>query len=121
MGAHRPRKNVGYRAHPNPSHESGYRIRRRPPYAPKRERGIFKTTDGGKTWTRSLFRDDRTGGVDLAMDAKNPDVLYAGFWEVLRTPHSLSSGGPGSGLFKSTDGGTTWNELTTNPGLPKPV
>jgi photosystem II stability/assembly factor-like uncharacterized protein len=91
------------------------------PYAPNRERGIFKTTDGGKTWTRSLFRDDRTGGVDLAMDAKNPDVLYAGFWEVLRTPHSLSSGGPGSGLFKSTDGGTTWNELTTNPGLPKPV
>ncbi len=68
-----------------------------------------------------LFRDDKTGAVDLSMDAKSPDVLYAGMWEVFRTPHSLSSGGPGSGLFKSTDGGGTWTELTKNPGLPKPV
>ena len=134
--------------------------------------GVYKTTDGGKTWThvglektmaigrirvhpdqsrhrlrrrarRSLraqprtrrlqddrrrqdldavlFRDDKTGAVDLSMDPKNPDVLYAGLWEVFRTPHSLSSGGPGSGLFKTTDGGKTWTELTKNPGLPKPI
>ena len=55
------------------------------------------------------------------MDPNAPDVLYAGMWEVFRTPHSLSSGGPGSGLFKTTDGGETWTELTTNPGLPKPI
>ena len=67
-----------------------------------------------------LFRDDKTGAVDLAMDAKNPEVLYAGLWEVFRTPYSLSSGGPGSGLFKTTDGGQHWTELTRNPGLPKP-
>jgi photosystem II stability/assembly factor-like uncharacterized protein len=82
---------------------------------------VFKTTDGGKTWNRKLFRDDKTGAVDLSIDPKNPDVLYAGLWEVSRTPHSLSSGGPGSGLFKSTDGGETWTELTRNAGLPKPI
>ena len=91
------------------------------PYASTPDRGIFKSIDGGKAWTRVLFRDDKTGAVDLSMDAKSPDVLYAGMWEVFRTPHSLSSGGPGSGLFKSTDGGSTWTELTKNPGLPKPV
>ncbi len=91
------------------------------PYGRNDERGIFKTTDGGKTWTKSLFRDAKTGAVDLSMDAKNPDLLYAGLWEVYRTPHSLSSGGPGSGLFKTTDGGTSWVELTKNDGLPKPV
>ena len=91
------------------------------PYGPNPERGIFKTIDGGKTWDKVLFRDDRTGAVDLTMDLKNPDVLYAGLWEVFRTPHSLSSGGPGSGLFKTTDGGRTWTELTRHPGLPKPI
>jgi photosystem II stability/assembly factor-like uncharacterized protein len=91
------------------------------PYGPSQERGIFKTSDGGKSWKRVLFRDDKTGAVDLSMDAKQPDVLYAGLWEVSRTPHSLSSGGPGSGLFKSTDGGDTWTELTRNAGLPKPI
>jgi photosystem II stability/assembly factor-like uncharacterized protein len=91
------------------------------PYGPNAERGVFKTTDGGKTWTRSLFRNDRTGAVDLAMDPKNPDVLYAGLWEVFRTPHSLSSGGPGSGLFKTINGGATWVELSRNAGLPKPI
>jgi photosystem II stability/assembly factor-like uncharacterized protein len=91
------------------------------PYGPNPERGIFKTVDGGKTWRKILFRDDKTGAVDLSMDPKNPDVLYAGLWEVSRTPHSLSSGGPGSGLFKSTDGGEHWTEITQNPGLPKPI
>jgi photosystem II stability/assembly factor-like uncharacterized protein len=91
------------------------------PYGRSPERGVFKTTDGGKTWRRTLSRDDKTGAVDLSMDAANPDVLYAGLWEVFRTPHSLSSGGPGSGLFKSIDGGEHWVELTKNPGLPKPI
>jgi photosystem II stability/assembly factor-like uncharacterized protein len=91
------------------------------PYGPNPERGVFRTRDGGKTWDRVLFRDEKTGAVDLAMDSTNPDVLYAALWEVFRTPYSLSSGGPGSGLFKSTDGGTTWTELTKNPGLPKPL
>jgi photosystem II stability/assembly factor-like uncharacterized protein len=91
------------------------------PYGPNAERGVFKSTDGGKTWNRILFRDEKTGAVDLVMDPKSPDTMYAGLWEVFRTPHSMSSGGPGSGLFKTTDGGTTWTELTKNPGLPKPL
>jgi photosystem II stability/assembly factor-like uncharacterized protein len=91
------------------------------PYSSTPDRGVFKTTDGGKTWNRVLFRDEKTGAVDLSMDPKNPDVLYAGLWEVFRTPHSLSSGGPGSGLFKTTDGGRTWTELSRNAGLPKPL
>jgi photosystem II stability/assembly factor-like uncharacterized protein len=91
------------------------------PYSSTPDRGVFKSTDGGKSWDRVLFRDEKTGAVDLAMDPKAPDVLYAAFWEVFRTPHSLSSGGPGSGLFKTTDGGKTWTELTKNAGLPKPL
>jgi photosystem II stability/assembly factor-like uncharacterized protein len=91
------------------------------PYGPNPDRGVFKSIDGGKTWNKVLFRSDKAGVVDLSMDMKNPDVLYAGVWEVFRTPHSLSSGGPGSGLFKTTDGGATWTELTRNPGLPAPV
>ena len=76
-------------------------------YGPNAERGVFKSTDGGKTWESVLFRNNQTGAVEFSMDPKNPDVLYAGFWEVFRTPHSLSSGGPGSGLFKTSDGGKT--------------
>ncbi len=84
------------------------------------ERGIFKTTDGGRTWrrlTRGLPDDGRTGASDLAMDPSNPDVLYAGMWERLRQPHTFSSGGPNGGIFKSTDGGETWTRLTR--GLPE--
>ena len=91
------------------------------PYGSTPDRGVFKSTDGGKTWNRVLFRNDKTGAVDLVMDPKAPDTLYAGLWEVFRTPHSMSSGGPGGGLFKTTDGGKTWTEATTNPGLPKPL
>ena len=91
------------------------------PYGPSAERGIFKSIDGGKSWQNVLFRNQQTGAADLSMDPANPDVLYAGFWEVFRTPHSLSSGGPGSGLFKTTDGGTTWTELTKASGLPAPL
>ena len=77
------------------------------PSAPNAERGVFRSKDGGKTWTKILFRNDQTGAVDLAMDPNNPNVLYAAIWEAYRTPWQLSSGGPGSGLFKSTDGGDT--------------
>ena len=91
------------------------------PFGPNEERGVFRSTDGGRTWQKVLYRDARTGAVDLAMDPSNPQVLYAAFWEVYRTPWTLSSGGPGSGLFKSTDGGNTWTELTRNPGLPRGV
>ncbi len=87
-------------------------------YGPNPERGIYRTTDGGRTWQLVLFRDDSTGAGDLAMDPTNPQVLYAAFWQVRRTPWTLVSGGKGSGLFKTTDGGTHWTELTHNPGLP---
>jgi photosystem II stability/assembly factor-like uncharacterized protein len=88
------------------------------PYGKNPERGIFRSKDGGKNWERILFRDDKTGAIDLALDPRNPRVLYASLWEAFRTPYSLSSGGPGSGLFKSTDGGDHWTELTHNPGVP---
>ncbi len=87
-------------------------------YGPNAERGVFRSKDGGKTWERVLFRNNETGAIDLSIDARNPDVLYAAMWQVYRTPHSMESGGPGSGLFKSADGGTTWTEITRNPGLP---
>src|SRR6266568_4448212 len=87
-------------------------------YGPNPERGVYKTTDGGKTWNKVLFRGDSTGIADLMLDPSNPDVIYAAFWQVVRRPWALVSGGPGGGLFKSTDGGEHWTELTRNPGLP---
>jgi photosystem II stability/assembly factor-like uncharacterized protein len=87
--------------------------------APNAERGIFKTTDGGQSWDKVLYRDERTGAVDLTMEPGNPDVLYAALWEAWRKSWGMSSGGPGSGLFKSVDGGETWNEITRAPGLPE--
>lgn len=88
-------------------------------YGPNQERGVFRTKDGGKTWEKILFRDNKTGAVDLALDSSNPRIMYAALWEFFRTPYSLSSGGPGCGLFKSTDGGDTWNEISRNSGLPR--
>jgi photosystem II stability/assembly factor-like uncharacterized protein len=82
------------------------------------ERGVFRTNDGGKSWKKILFRDDSTGVVDLAMDPTNPRVLYAGLWQTYRKPWMLVSGGKGSGMFKSIDGGDTWTEITKNKGLP---
>ena len=86
---------------------------------PSPERGIFKSTDGGTTWKKVLFRDDSTGGIDIAFDRANPTVIYASLWQAYRKEYQMSSGGPGSGLFKSTDGGETWTEITRNPGMPK--
>ena len=85
---------------------------------PSQERGVFKSSDGGETWKRVLFRDDKTGAIDLSIDHNNPNVLYASMWEAYRKEYQMSSGGPGSGLFKSTDGGETWTEVTRNPGMP---
>jgi len=90
-------------------------------YGPNEERGVFRTIDGGKSWERVLFRNTRTGAIDLALDPSNPRVLYAALWEAGRTPYSLTSGGPGSGLFKSTDGGSSWTEISRNKGLPAGV
>ncbi|MEC9374537.1 MAG: glycosyl hydrolase, partial [Planctomycetota bacterium] len=88
-------------------------------FGPNAERGIFKTTDGGETWRRVKFVTDRTGAIDVCFDPFNPRVVYAAFWQVSRTPWSLSSGGEGSGLWRSRDGGETWEELTK--GLPKGI
>jgi photosystem II stability/assembly factor-like uncharacterized protein len=87
-------------------------------WAPNPERGVFRSKDGGKTWEKILFRNDSTGVVDLVMDPTNPSVLYAGLWQAGRTPWLLSSGGGGSGMFKTIDGGDHWTEITRNPGLP---
>jgi photosystem II stability/assembly factor-like uncharacterized protein len=81
------------------------------------ERGVFKTTDGGKTWNKVLYRNDSTGCAEMAMDPQDSSVLYAAMWDVRREPHNFRSGGPGSGLFKSTDSGATWHEL--RKGLPE--
>jgi len=88
-------------------------------YGTNEQRGVFRSKDGGKTWEKILYRDDKTGAVDLIMDPFNPRIIYAALWEFFRTPYSLSSGGPGSGLFKSTDGGDNWTEISRNNGLPK--
>jgi len=86
-------------------------------YGPQPERGVFRTTDGGKTWERVLFTDEKSGCAHLEMDPNNPKVLYAGMWPLEIHTWGRESGGPGSGLFKSTDGGVTWKRLTGN-GLP---
>ncbi|MBV6522530.1 MAG: Ycf48-like protein [Gemmatimonadaceae bacterium] len=85
-------------------------------WAPSVDRGVFKTTDGGKSWRRSLFVDSLTGAVDLVMDPGDPNVLYAAAYQRLRTPWGFNGGGPGSGIYKTMDGGATWRRLTN--GLP---
>ena len=88
-------------------------------FGPNDQRGVFRSKDGGKTWDKVLSRGNKAGAIDLIIDPSNANVLYAGFWEVYRKPWTLESGGPGGGIFKSTDGGDTWTELTRNQGLPR--
>jgi photosystem II stability/assembly factor-like uncharacterized protein len=83
------------------------------------ERGLYRTLDGGKTWQRIHFVNENVGAVDVCLDPTNPRIIYASFWKVRRTPYDLSSGGEGSSLWKSTDGGDTWVNITRNEGLPK--
>ena len=87
-------------------------------YKPTQERGVYKSTDGGKSWRKTLFVNQDAGAVDLLLDPNNPRILYASTWNVRRTPYSLSSGGDGSALWKSTDSGETWKEISKNKGFP---
>ena len=90
-------------------------------FGPNEERGVFRSTDGGKNWERVLFRSENTGAIDLTFDPTNPRILFAAMWQAHRTPWSLNSGGPESGIFRSLDGGDTWQELSGRPGLPQGI
>ncbi len=88
-------------------------------YGPNSMRGIYRTKDGGKNWEKVLFVNNEVGAIDLTMDPTNSRILFASTWRIKRTPYSLESGGEGSGLWKSIDGGTTWKNISNNKGLPK--
>ncbi|RIK44178.1 MAG: glycosyl hydrolase [Chloroflexi bacterium] len=90
-------------------------------HGPNPERGLYRSTDGGKTWDLRLFRSERAGANDISLDPNNPRILFVGFWEAERGPHYMSSGGPGSALFRSFDGGETFEDLEDKPGIPKGI
>ena len=83
-----------------------------------KDRGIYKSIDGGESWKQVLFSNERSGAVDISIDKSNPRIIYASTWNIRRTPYSLESGGEGSGLWRSTDGGDTWKNISDNEGLP---
>ena len=87
-------------------------------FGPNTERGVYRSSDGGQSWQRVLYVNEQTGAVDLVMDPTNPRILYATTWRLIRTPYSLESGGEGSGIWKSSDGGDSWQSLSDNEGLP---
>jgi photosystem II stability/assembly factor-like uncharacterized protein len=89
-------------------------------FGPNQERGIFRTSDGGKTWTKVLGKDENTGGIDVVFDPHNPNIVFASLWQARRQPWFFSSGGPGSGLYRSEDNGVTWKQLTGN-GIPEGI
>jgi photosystem II stability/assembly factor-like uncharacterized protein len=88
-------------------------------FGPNEQRGVFRSKDGGKTWEKILYRTAQAGADDLILDPSNPSIIYASFWQFIRKPWTFESGGPDSALFKSTDGGDTWTEITHAPGLPR--
>ena len=90
------------------------------PFGENEERGIFRTRDGGKTWEKVLYKDTKTGGIDITFDPSNPNILFAALWQAKRTPWSMDSGGPGSGLYRSADGGSHWKEVKEH-GFPEGI
>ena len=90
-------------------------------FGSNKERGVYKSIDGGKNWKQVLFKSEKSGAIDLSMDPSNPDVMYASIWEAIRKPWNFSSGGKDSGIYKTVDGGETWTEITDNQGLPSGI
>jgi len=87
-------------------------------FGPNEERGVFRSTDSGNTWENILYVSENAGAADLSIDPNNPRNMFAAFWHAQREPHTFTSGGPDSGIYRSTDGGDTWTDITDNPGLP---
>ena len=115
-------RNPGDREDPGPSRPTRIWCTSRPSVITRHrmpERGVYRSKDGGKTWDKILFRDNKTGANELIIDPNNPQVIYVALWEAYRNAYEMSSGGPGSGIFKSTDGGDHWTEISRAPGLPK--
>src|SRR5207245_117669 len=118
VGLERTRNIAKVRVHPEDP-DTAYVAALGHAHGPNAERGVYRTRDGGKTWKRVLYRSERAGASDLSIDPNNPRIMYASFWEAIRRPWELVSGGPGSGLFRSSDGGDTWTEISRAKGLPK--
>ena len=90
-------------------------------WGPNPERGVYRSPDGGRSWEHVLYKNDTTGAIDLSLDLGNPRIMFTALWDVQRRPWALSSGGPGSGIHRSTDGGLTWEDISGNPGLPEGI